>query len=281
LPTESYLDAKEIRTVARRFPRAIFTVGADAASWNSNKAFDLYVTAVVVGIAETGRNVASGVRLPKSSDGHRYFEGNWHYKHNEVVIEAFVSNIQNDIRYGCMSQSGARVFKTQIYKGEMGIMALGAVDSNGRRIYSHDAYGLGNSGVTSVSPDRSSAHHDGVYTPNYTFGTWSPNLSGEEDPEQPIEIPWCRTPHICDCSKFPFRAEKFEAWKPDPDWLVRKRILGRRGGAVIFGENRFTRFKIRGSNRPNCKVAWAKRYCKQLRVTHYHGEPHVQRAYRW
>jgi hypothetical protein len=154
--------------MARCFPRAIFAVGADAASRNSNEEFDFYVTAAVMGIAETGRNVASGVHLLKSLDWHRYFEVNWHYKRNQVVIGVFVSNVRNDVRYGCVSQSGARVFEKQNYKGDVGIMSLGAADSKGRRIYLRDAYGLGNSGVTSVSPDRWSAHHDGVYAPTYT-----------------------------------------------------------------------------------------------------------------
>jgi hypothetical protein len=128
----------------------------------------------------------------------------------------FVSNIRDDVRYGCVSQSGARVFEKQNYKDEVGILSLGAADSNGRRIYLRDAYGLGNRGETSVSPDRWSAHHVGVYAPTYTFVfvTWGPNLGGEEDPEQSIEIPWCRTPRvICDCSNFSLRAEKFEAWE--------------------------------------------------------------------
>jgi hypothetical protein len=69
-----------------------------------------------------------------------------------------------------------------------------------------------------------------------TFKTWSPNLSGEDDPEQPIEIPLPRTPHMmCDCLNFPFRAGKSEAWEPDPDSRVRKGILERLGGVVIFG----------------------------------------------
>jgi hypothetical protein len=46
------LDAKKIGTMARRFPRAIFIVGADsadAATWSSNEEFDLYITAAVMG----------------------------------------------------------------------------------------------------------------------------------------------------------------------------------------------------------------------------------------
>jgi hypothetical protein len=239
-----YLDAKRIGAMARRFPRANFTVGADAANWNSNEELDFYIAAVVMGIAETGRNVASGAHLLKSANDHRYFEGSWHYKHNEVVIEAFINNIRNDVRCRCMSQSGKRVFKKQKRKDEVGIMSLGAADSNGRRIYLHDAYGLGNSGVTSVSPERWSAHHVGLYTPTCTFAfkAWCPTSVVKKIWNNLSKFHGT-APRICDCSNFPFRAEKFEAWKPDPDWLVRKGILESLGGGVIFGEQVLFNFK--------------------------------------
>jgi predicted ester cyclase len=107
----AYLDAKKIATMARRFPRAIFTIGADAATWSPNTEFDHYVTTTVMGIAETGRNVASGVHLFKKLDEHRHFDGDWHYKHKELAVEAFVDNIAHDIKYARSSQSGTRVFK--------------------------------------------------------------------------------------------------------------------------------------------------------------------------
>jgi hypothetical protein len=129
-----YVGAGKIGTMARRFPRAVFTFGADAATWSSNKYFDHYVTADVMGIAETGRNVASGVHLFEKLGGHRYFDGDWRYKHDEVAVDAVVSNIGNDIRYGCVTQSGARLFEKEIYADEVGIISSGAADSSGRRI---------------------------------------------------------------------------------------------------------------------------------------------------
>jgi hypothetical protein len=148
-----YLDAKKIGPMARRFPQAVFTIGSDAATWNSNKEFDHYVAAAAAGVAETGRNVESGVRLFSKLGEHRYFGGDCHYKRNDVVVDAFVDNIGNDIKYGCMSQSGARVFKKESCKDEVGIMSSGAADSNSKRVTTHDAYGLGDSCVTGVSPE--------------------------------------------------------------------------------------------------------------------------------
>jgi hypothetical protein len=167
-----YVGAGKIGTMARRFPRAVFTVGADAATWSSNKYFDHYVTADVMGIAGTGRIVASGVHLFEKLGGHRYFDGDWHYVRDKVAVGAFVSNIGNDIRYGCMSQSGAWVFDKESYTDELGIISSGAADSSGRRINAHDAYGLGDSHVTDVSPDRWSSKHGGAYAPFFPAKTW-------------------------------------------------------------------------------------------------------------
>jgi hypothetical protein len=52
-----HLDAKQMGTLARRFPRAIFRVGGDASIWGSKKEFDAYVSAAKFGISETGRKV--------------------------------------------------------------------------------------------------------------------------------------------------------------------------------------------------------------------------------
>jgi hypothetical protein len=84
--------------MARRFPQAVFTIGSDAATWNSNKEFDHYVAAAAAGVAETGRNVESGVRLFSKLGEHRYFGGDCHYKRNDVVVDAFVDNIGNVIK---------------------------------------------------------------------------------------------------------------------------------------------------------------------------------------
>jgi hypothetical protein len=186
------------------------------------------------------------VHLFESLHDHQYFDGDWHYERDEVVVNAFVDNIRNDIRYGCMSQSGARVFEKQEYKDEVGIMSLGAADSDGQRIYLRDAHGLGSRGTTSVNPDRWGACNIGAYSlaSTLTFETRNPNLSGEEDPERSIEIPWGRTPRVmCDCSNFSFRAEKFEAWKLDLDWLTRKEILESLGSGVILGEKVLFNFR--------------------------------------
>jgi hypothetical protein len=104
-----YLDAKMIGTLARCFHRAIFTVGAEAAMWSSNEEFDYYVSAAVMGIAETGHHVASRIHLIRKLDGRRFCDGCWRYKQDEVVVAAFVSNIENDVRCVLMSQSSARV----------------------------------------------------------------------------------------------------------------------------------------------------------------------------
>jgi hypothetical protein len=71
-----------------------------------------------------GRNVASGVHIFESLRDRRYFDGDWHYKHDEIVVDAFVNNIRNDVGCGCVSQPGARVFKKQEYDDEMGSCPL-------------------------------------------------------------------------------------------------------------------------------------------------------------
>jgi hypothetical protein len=57
-----FMETLEMGAIAKRFPRASFTVGGSAATWKVPRQFDLFANAARLGIALAGNNVASGIR---------------------------------------------------------------------------------------------------------------------------------------------------------------------------------------------------------------------------
>jgi hypothetical protein len=61
LAMKIFAEALDMGLMAHQFPRAIFTVGANADTWNVDERYDFYATIARIGLAMTGHNVASGV----------------------------------------------------------------------------------------------------------------------------------------------------------------------------------------------------------------------------
>jgi hypothetical protein len=62
LATRVFVGAIEMVTLARRFPHAVFAIGASAKTWKVDGFFDFFAAVARIGVTLAGRNVASGVR---------------------------------------------------------------------------------------------------------------------------------------------------------------------------------------------------------------------------
>jgi hypothetical protein len=56
-----FLEAMEMGGLAEQFPRAIFTIGASAETWETPDQYNLFPNAARLGVAIAAGNVASGV----------------------------------------------------------------------------------------------------------------------------------------------------------------------------------------------------------------------------
>jgi hypothetical protein len=111
-----FMEAVEAGLMARQFPRAIFTVGANADAWDVDERYDFYATIARVGFAMTGRNVASGVHdhaviaMRRRSVQKEGSKDSWRYvKAESFVVEHMMAAwAVRDSKCASMITSGCR-----------------------------------------------------------------------------------------------------------------------------------------------------------------------------
>jgi hypothetical protein len=164
LATKVFLEAVEMGQMAHQFPRAIFTVGADADTWTVDKRVDFYASIARCGIAMAGRNVASGIHDRASIVQRRHSaekEGSadcWHYaKSHEYAVECLMATwAERDTRRALVISSGTRNMPENYVHAGLGV-GLCVADTVGRHLSSADANRM-KGAMTDISPPHWSEH---------------------------------------------------------------------------------------------------------------------------
>jgi hypothetical protein len=217
LAVRVFLEAIEMDSMARRFPRAIFAIGVDARTWGVDQSF--YSTAARIGVVLTGRNVASGMCDHQTLQRWRRTDG-WRYmkSRNHDAAKALVAFLVRDVKYVLMITSGARNLPRNYARFGMGV-GLRAADSEGTRLMSSEAHGVGNQN-TGISPPLWSPAHGPAAPPQAWHRSFDTNIL-KQTVDGPVDVPWGLVPAMkCAPDSIALRHVDPAFDDPRPRWLT-------------------------------------------------------------
>jgi hypothetical protein len=239
-----FVGAFEMGTLARKFPRAIFAIGAAAKTRNADIVFNFYATAARIGIVMTGRNVASGVRDHESLDKYKHPDG-WRYINSDDsgAATALALGLQRDVECALAISSGGRAFQQNLAETERG-EAMFASGALGRGVSVEDARGIGNP-AAQISPSRWAGCREAKRSPDKWCVGFATNLAG--DANAPMDIPWDKIPGAkCNPANIVLEYNKPAYIDPLPSWLTIQGFRGKMRGSVPLGSSTL----MPGSDRP-------------------------------
>jgi hypothetical protein len=124
-----FLEAMEMGSLAKQFPRVAFAIGACADTWKVGEACECFANAARLGVALAGNNVASGVH-DHASVSELLFEDNWRYSKGAEAKAAIVmtSWLVREAEYAFMIASGLHTYPRNYADAGVGV-ALVAEDA--------------------------------------------------------------------------------------------------------------------------------------------------------
>jgi hypothetical protein len=215
-----FLESIEMGNMARRFPRAIFAIGADAKTWKVDATCNFSAVAARIGVILTRRNVVSGAQDHASITGWRRVD-EWRYmkSDNYDAAKATTKWLVRDSKYVLVISSGTRNYPRNYAHTGVGV-GLCAADAQGVRAMSSDAHGLGPKGATDVSPPRWGPAHGRVEAPKPWSFSYNPNVIGQTM-DAPVDVPWSLVPAMaCNPESIVLTYVEPAFYDPQPAWLT-------------------------------------------------------------
>jgi hypothetical protein len=184
----------EMGVLAERCPHSSFAIGGCSKTWGVPEQFDVFASAVRLGIAMAGTNVASGIHN-YAAMAHLLLSDQWHFENIDATLVAFAAWVKSQAEHTLMIQDGTLVLPQQ-YVGDDNGQALVAADTSGRRLTAGDAYGMGQP-LTDISPSRWSETHSGRRPPiEWAWPAGNPNSQGQPQNAVHATVPWILRPGV-------------------------------------------------------------------------------------
>jgi hypothetical protein len=184
-----FLEAIEMGNLVQRFPRASFAIGACAETWKVDDSYEFFANVARLWVVLTGRIVASGVHDRASIEG-LLFRGDWRYAKGaeDKAATAITAWMVRDTNYAFVIAIGLHTHPRNYADAEMGV-ALVAADTQGDRLMSRDARGLG-AVDADINPSRWGASHNSVLPPEpWCWRRIYDTIDGKPI-DVPAEVPW-------------------------------------------------------------------------------------------
>jgi hypothetical protein len=237
-----FTEAVEMGLMAHQFPRAIFTVGANADTWAVDERFDFYATIARIGLAITGHNVPSGVHdhaaiaLRRRSVKKEDSKDSWDcVKSWEFYVETMMAAwAVRDSKQACVITSGCRNMPKNCERTGLGV-GLCSADALGRHLGRADVHGIGGA-ATDISLPRWSEQRDHRHAPILWRAGYVWGMDGNPS-DAPADIPW----HLVDgmeCQGDDVGLEYLEplCYSAQPNWMTELGIQEMLEKSAMVGE---------------------------------------------